>query len=307
MMEFSHIPVLQAEVVEYLNIDPEGIYLDGTAGGGGHSLAIANSLTTGMLYSLDRDGQAVYATQKRLNGCNAKVIKANFRDAETVLARFGITGINGALLDLGVSSYQLDCGERGFSYSLDAELDMRMDEYAIDAKTIVNTFSKQELTRIIYKFGEEKYAGFIATKIVKAREKKEIKTTFQLSEIIISALPPSVRRKEKNPAKKTFQAIRIAANDEFAAIKEGLFEIFNLLLCGGRFCVISFHSLEDRLVKEYFKTLFLGCICPKDLPVCVCNNKPKAKPIVKFISPDENEISINKRARSAKLRVIEKL
>ncbi len=306
-MEFCHTPVLLNEVLDELCIQSDGLYLDGTAGGGGHSFEIASRLREGMLYSFDRDIEAVAAASERLSGLRAVVINKNYRDAAQELRRQGITGIDGALLDLGVSSHQLDSGERGFSYRYDAPLDMRMGLDATSAAELVNNLSKEELSRIIYRYADEKNAGFIASKIVKARETSPIETTKQLADIVISALPPKVRRKEKNPAKKTFQALRIAANDELGALEEGLSEIFSLLKPGGRFCVITFHSIEDRMVKNYFKSLCEGCICPKDLPKCVCNNKPKAIMPIKFLSAGEQELDNNRRAAPAKLRVLEKI
>ncbi len=306
-MQFSHIPVLLNEVIEQLNVKPDGLYLDGTAGGGGHSYEIAKWLTSGTLYSFDRDAEAVKAATDRLTGLPAHVVNANYRDAAKVLKEMGVTQLDGALLDLGVSSHQLDTAIRGFSYRMDAPLDMRMGEDAVTAAELVNTLSKEDLQRILYRYSDEKNAGFIASKIVKYREQQPITTTTQLAEVIVSALPAKVRRKDKNPAKKTFQALRIAANDELGALESGLESIFNALKPGGRFCIITFHSIEDRMVKNYFKSLCEGCICPKDLPKCVCNNKPKARLVVKYISADEAELSLNRRSASAKLRVLEKL
>ncbi len=307
-MEFSHVPVLLNEVLEQLMIKKNGRYLDGTAGGGGHSFAIATRLNDlGMLYSFDRDDEAVAAATDRLKGLNAKVYKANYRDAAEILKCEGIKSIDGALLDLGVSSHQLNTAERGFSYRMEGQLDMRMGDDAVSAAELVNNLSKDELQRILFRYADEKNAGFIATKIVKERENEAITTTTRLAEIVTSALPPKVRRKDKNPAKKTFQALRIAANDELGALESGLESIFSMLNVGGRFCVITFHSIEDRMVKNYFKHLCEGCTCPKDLPQCVCNNKPKARLTVKFILPSEDELAGNRRSASAKLRVIEKL
>ncbi len=306
-MGFKHTPVLLDEVLEYLAIDPNGTYLDGTAGGGGHSHAIAKKLKGGMLYSFDRDKQAIAAAEEKLRDERAVVINSNYRDAADVLRRRGIEGLDGALLDLGVSSYQLDTPDRGFSYRTDSVLDMRMGDDATPASELVNELSKDELVRILYRYADEKYAGFIASKIVKVREVSPILTTKQLADTVISALPPKVRRKDKNPAKKTFQALRIAANDELGALEDGLESIFGLLNKGGRFCVITFHSIEDRIVKSYFKKMCEGCICPKELPKCVCNNEPKAMLPVKFISPSRKEIEENRRATSARLRVLEKL
>ncbi len=306
-MEFSHTPVLLEEVLQYLEVKPSGTYLDGTAGGGGHSRAIAERLSDGMLYSFDRDERAVEAASERLFGMRAIVINRNFRDAAAELRRRGVESLDGALLDLGVSSHQLDNPQRGFSYREDAPLDMRMGLDATSAAELVNNLSKEELSRIFYRYADEKYAGYIAAKIVKVRETTPILTTKQLAEVVTSALPPKVRRKDKNPAKKSFQALRIAANDELGALEEGLAEIFSLLKSGGRFCVISFHSIEDRIVKNYFRSLCEGCICPKELPKCVCNNQPKAFLPIKYLSAGQDELDSNRRAKPAKLRVLEKI
>ncbi len=307
-MNFAHVSVLLNEVVEQLKIKKDGVYLDGTAGGGGHSFAISQKLDgSGMLYAFDRDDEAIEAATNKLKGLNAKVIKANYREAAGILKREGVNSIDGALLDLGVSSHQLNTAQRGFSYRMEGELDMRMGDDAISAAELVNNLSKEELQKILFRYADEKNAGFISAKIVKEREIEPITTTTRLAEVVTSALPPKVRRKDKNPAKKTFQALRIAANDELGALENGLESIFNLLATGGRFCVITFHSIEDRMVKNYFKQLCEGCICPKELPKCVCGNEPKARLVVKFILPSDAELSVNRRAASAKLRVIEKL
>ncbi len=305
--QFKHVSVLLEECLEGLNIRPDGIYLDGTAGGAGHSKEIAKRLTAGgRLYSLDKDADAVEVATQRLAGLPAEVIRGDFKEADRLL--FGKTDhLDGALLDLGVSSYQLDCAERGFSYNKEGLLDMRMSRTGQTAADLVNTLSRQELADILREYGEEPYAAQIARKIAAARDTKPIQTTTELSEIIASALPPSVRRKEKHPARRTFQALRIAVNDELDTLREGLKAIFEMLSPGGRFCVITFHSLEDRIVKQYFAELTRGCTCPPDFPVCVCGNKPKAdlvnkKPIV--ASPQECEQ--NRRSRSAKLRILQK-
>ncbi|MEA5050338.1 MAG: 16S rRNA (cytosine(1402)-N(4))-methyltransferase RsmH [Oscillospiraceae bacterium] len=307
-MSFSHEPVLLAECIEGLAIRPDGVYFDGTAGGGGHSLEIAKRLTTGRLFSTDKDPDAVRAAGERLAAfANAEVIEGDYKDARALLA--GKTDhIDGALLDLGVSSYQLDSAERGFSYAKEGILDMRMSHDGTSAKDLVNTLSWQELADILRMYGEEPYAAPIARKIAAAREQGEIVTTTQLSDIVTSALPPSVRRKEKHPARRTFQALRIAVNDELDTLRAGLADIFGLLSPGGRFCVLTFHSLEDRIVKQYFASLEVACTCPKDFPVCVCGGKAKAKAITKKpVVAGEAECAENHRARSAKLRIIEKL
>ena len=307
-MEFSHVPVLLNECLEGLAIDPAGTYLDGTAGGGGHSSEIARRLTTGRLISLDQDPDAVAAATERLKGLPATVVRANFRDARRALAGLGVTSLNGALLDLGVSSHQLDDGGRGFSYRQDAPLDMRMSQSGPTAADLVNSASREELARILREYGEEPYAWAIAGRIVRQREQKPFATTLELADAIASALPPAVRRKDKNPSRRSFQAIRIAVNGEMDALSEGLDEIFDLLAPGGRFAIITFHSLEDRLVKNRFRQWATACTCPPEYPVCVCGGKAKAKLITrKPIEAAPEELETNRRSRSAKLRVIEKL
>ncbi|HIZ31750.1 MAG TPA: 16S rRNA (cytosine(1402)-N(4))-methyltransferase RsmH [Candidatus Fournierella merdipullorum] len=307
-MEFSHVPVLLNECLEGLAIDPAGTYLDGTAGGGGHSSEIARRLTTGRLISLDQDPDAVAAATERLKGLPATVVRTNFRFARRALADLGVTAINGALLDLGVSSHQLDDGERGFSYRQDAPLDMRMSQSGPTAADLVNSESREELARILREYGEEPYAWAIAGRIVRQREQKPFATTLELADAIASALPPAVRRKDKNPSRRSFQAIRIAVNGEMDALSEGLDEIFDLLAPGGRFAIITFHSLEDRLVKNRFRQWATACTCPPEYPVCVCGGKAKAKLITrKPIEAAPDELENNRRSRSAKLRVIEKL
>lgn len=307
-MEFSHVPVLLNECLEGLAIDPAGTYLDGTAGGGGHSSEIARRLTTGRLISLDQDPDAVAAATERLKGLPATVVRTNFRYARRALADLGVSAINGALLDLGVSSHQLDDGERGFSYRQDAPLDMRMSQSGPTAADLVNSASREELARILREYGEEPYAWAIAGRIVRQREQKHFATTLELADAIASALPPAVRRKDKNPSRRSFQAIRIAVNGEMDALSEGLDEIFDLLAPGGRFAIITFHSLEDRLVKNRFRQWATACTCPPEYPVCVCGGKAKAKLITrKPIEAAPDELELNRRSRSAKLRVIEKL
>ncbi len=305
---FSHLPVLLGECIEGLNIRPDGIYLDGTAGGGGHSYEIAKRLKGGRLYSIDKDPDAVAAASARLAEFpNAEVIRGDFSDARALLAGKA-DHIDGALLDLGVSSHQLDRAERGFSYNKDGALDMRMSQSGETAADLVNRLEADELRDIIRDYGEDPYAWAIANKIVSARAGAPIETTARLAEIVSSALPPSVRRKEKNPSRRTFQALRIAVNDELGALARGLEEIFSLLSVGGRMCVITFHSLEDRAVKRFFAEKAKGCTCPPDFPVCVCGKTPECMLIThKPITANEAECEQNRRSRSAKLRIIEKL
>ncbi len=306
-MEFNHKSVLLQEVIKNLNIKPNGIYVDGTVGGAGHSKEIASKLVTGKLFALDRDPDAVKVSTQRLNGMNAKVIQSNYADMKDVLEIEGIYGVDGILLDLGVSSWQLDNGERGFSYHVDAPLDMRMSQSGDSAADLINTLSVQEITDILRDYGEEKFAYRIACNVVKKREKEPIKTTLQFADIISSSVPAAAKR-DGHPARKSFQALRIAVNNEFEAESNGIKAAFDLLNVGGRLCVITFHSLEDRLVKNLFSKFCQGCICPPDLPVCVCGKKPLGKPVTKKpIIPSEDEILENIRSRSAKLRVIEKL
>ena len=308
MLEFSHVPVLLEQCIEGLAIDPTGIYLDGTAGGAGHSKEIAKRLTTGRLISLDQDPDAIKTATERLQGLPAQVVQVNFRQAKQALAQLGIEQINGALLDLGVSSHQLDDGDRGFSYHMDAPLDMRMSQSGQTAADLVAVLSREELARILRDYGEEPYAWQIAGRIVKEREEKPILTTMQLADLVAAAVPPAERRKNKNPARRTFQALRIAVNSELDALNEGMEGIFDCLAPGGRFCIITFHSLEDRLVKNKFRRWATACTCPPEYPVCVCGGKPKAKLITrKPIEADGNELQQNRRSRSAKLRVLEKL
>ena len=307
-MEFSHQPVLLQECLDGLAIKPDGIYLDGTAGGAGHSGAIARRLTTGRLISLDQDPDAIEVATQRLAGLPATVVQSNFRNAPAVLRQLGIDGLDGALLDLGVSSHQLDDGERGFSYRMDAPLDMRMSQSGPTAADLVNTASREELARILREYGEEPYAWVIAGHIVRLRECQPILTTLQLADTIASALPPAVRRKDKNPSRRSFQALRIAVNGELDALSEGLDGIFEALNPGGRFAIITFHSLEDRLVKNRFRQWATACTCPPELPVCVCGGKAKGRLVNrKPIEAAAQELEENRRSRSAKLRVIEKL
>ena len=307
-MEFRHYSVMLNECIEGLAVKPDGVYADGTAGGAGHSSEIAKRLTTGKLLALDRDPAAVQTATERLQKYPAAVvIQANFSEIQRVCAEQGVDKLNGMMLDLGVSSYQLDAAERGFSYRQNAPLDMRMSQTGMSAKDIVNTYSVSELNRIIRDYGEEKYSYQIAKNIVKAREDKPLETTMELADIIKSSMPAAARR-EKNPCKRTFQAIRIAVNSELESLSEGLQAAFEILAPGGRLVVITFHSLEDRIVKQAFAGWCQGCICPPDFPVCVCHEKPKAKLINKKpILPSEEELAVNSRSQSAKLRILEKL
>lgn len=306
-MEFSHYSVMLEECIAGLAIRPDGIYVDGTAGGAGHSCQIAKRLTDGKLFALDKDPDAVNIAEQRLAPyAQATVIQADFRDLCCTLKERGITGVDGILLDLGVSSYQLDTAERGFSYHQDAPLDMRMSKTGPSAQDLVNTYSTEDLSRIIREFGEEKYAWSIAKNIEKARAKALITTTGQLAEIIRESMPYSARR-EKNPAKKTFQAIRIAVNGELDALSQVLDQAFDFLNPGGRFAIITFHSLEDRMVKQKFADFAKGCTCPPDFPVCICGKKPRGTLVSrKPITPTEKELAENRRSRSAKLRIVEK-
>lgn len=295
------------ECIDGLNIKPDGIYIDGTVGGAGHSIEIAKRLTTGRLIGIDRDPEAVSVATERLKGFNAEVINSNFSVLDSIMKEKNIPKANGILLDLGVSSHQLDDAQRGFSYHSDAVLDMRMSKTGISAKDIVNTYSYESLAKIIFEYGEERFSRQIARAIVNKREEKEINTTLELADIIRSAVPQKARR-DKNPCKKTFQAIRIAVNDELGHISIALDKAFDALCVGGRLCVISFHSLEDRLVKQRFKEFCQGCICPPDFPVCVCGRTPRGALVNKKpIEASAQELEKNKRSKSAKLRIIEKI
>jgi len=306
-MEFVHKSVMLDEAIDLLNINPSGIYVDGTAGGAGHSAAIAKRLTNGKLYALDRDPDAVKVATERLAGLNAEVINTNFRYMRSALAEKGVTSVNGVLLDLGVSSWQLDNRSRGFSYHDDAPLDMRMSQEGTTAADLVNTLSVEELTKIFRDFGEEKFAWKIANAIVAKREFAPIDTTLQLSDIISDCVPAKVKR-NGHPARKCFQALRIAVNEELDLLEDSLLDAFDMLESGGVLAVITFHSLEDRIVKNTFSSLCKGCTCPPDFPVCVCGKTPRGqlatrKPII----PSDEELVANQRSRSAKLRGIIKL
>lgn len=306
-MEFAHIPVLLEQCLDGLDIKPDGIYFDGTCGGAGHSREIAKRLTTGRLIGIDRDPDAVAVASERLGGLPAQVVRGNYSEIKQIADNLGISGADGILLDLGVSSYQLDNAERGFSYHNDAPLDMRMSKEGTSARDIVNEYSKEQLTKILYEYGEEKFAPRIAETIIKRRSEKPVETTTELADIVRDSIPAKFRR-DKNPCKKTFQAIRIAVNCEFDHLDRALDEGFELLKPGGRFCIITFHSLEDRIVKQRFASWCKGCTCPPDFPVCVCGNKPKGKLVCrKPLEASEEELEANPRSRSAKLRIIEKL
>ena len=310
-IEFSHYSVLLSECMNGLNIKPNGIYVDGTAGGAGHSSQIARRLDSGRLIAIDQDETAVAVATERLNALqkNTTVVRSNFCEIAKVCNKLQIEGIDGVLLDLGVSSYQLDTAERGFSYSADAPLDMRMDNRkALNAYTVVNTYSEQELKRILFEYGEERFAPAIASAIVRAREKKSIESTAELSDIVKYAIPNAAREGGHHPAKRSFQAIRIEVNAELDVIEPAIRDAVSLLNKGGRIAIITFHSLEDRIVKQTFASLATGCTCPKEFPICVCGNKPKVKIITKKpILPSKEELEENPRSRSAKLRVAEKI
>ncbi len=307
-MEFCHTSVLFSQCMEGLAIRPEGIYLDGTAGGGGHSLGIARRLTTGRLIALDKDPDAVKAAGERLAGLPAQVVESDYADIPQVLDSLGIDKVDGILLDLGVSSYQLDTPERGFSYMADAPLDMRMTQQGFSARDLVNQWDVSSIARALREFGEEKYALAIAKRIARAREQQPVETTGQLVEIIKSAIPPSARYEGGHPAKRTFQAIRIAVNSELDNLSRCLDTAFGRLAPGGRFAIITFHSLEDRMVKQKFAAYCKGCVCPPDFPVCVCGHTPEGRLVNKKpIEPDEEERQQNSRSHSAKLRILEKL
>ena len=311
MSEFHHVSVLLEECIEGLNIRPDGIYVDGTLGGAGHSSRIAALLTTGRLIGIDRDPVALKAAGERLApfGDRITLVHSNFCEIKAVLENLGIDGVDGILLDLGVSSPQLDDGERGFSYMADAPLDMRMNnEDALTAHTVVNTWSQDELKRILYDYGEERYAPRIAEAICRRRAEKPIDTTLELVDVIRSAMPAAALREKQHPAKRSFQAIRIAVNDELGSVEKVMTDAIPCLKQGGRLAIITFHSLEDRIVKNGMANASKGCTCPPEFPVCVCGKKPQAKLITrKPIVSGEDELERNPRARSAKLRVCEKL
>ena len=308
MSGFKHVSVMLKEAVDGLNVIPGGIYVDGTAGGGGHSFEIASRLHDGRLICLDRDPDAIAAASERLKAFDfVTIVKSRFSQLDTVLDNLGIDKIDGLLLDLGVSSHQFDESERGFSYNYDAPLDMRMSQEGLGAKDIVNSYSEQALMRIFREYSDEKFSSKIAREIVARRQNAPIETTFQLANLISDCYPAKFKR-NGNPARKVFQALRIAVNGELDEESAVLQSGFERLKCGGRMSVITFHSTEDRLVKQCFAGFCEGCTCPPDFPVCVCGKKPRARLVNrKPITANENELEANHRSRSAKLRVIEKL
>ncbi len=308
-VSFSHQPVLFTETIDSLDIRPDGFYIDGTAGGGGHSEAILKRLTTGHLLSIDQDPDAIAACTARLSKYPGSLIRrGNFSQMKELASDCGFTQADGILMDIGVSSHQLDTPERGFSYHTDAPLDMRMSQEGPTAADLVNTLSWQQIAEIISRYGEDKSAARIAKAIVAARETAPIETTLQLADIIREAVPAAVRREPGHPARKTFQALRIAVNGELDRLSEGLDAAFSMLRPGGRLAIITFHSLEDRMVKRRMNDWCTGCTCPPDFPVCVCGKKPRAQLVYKKgLAPSPEELEENPRARSARLRVCIKL
>ena len=310
-MEFHHVSVLLEESVDGLKISPDGIYVDGTMGGGGHSSEILKRLNSGKLIGFDRDETAINVCRERLSACseNIEFVNRNFFEIKDVLKELGIEKINGAILDLGVSSHQLDTAERGFSYQHDAPLDMRMNvRDSLTAKDVVNTYSEDKIADIIFRYGEDRWAKRIAEFIVQEREKKEIKTTGQLVEIIKKAVPKGARQDGPHPAKRTFQAIRIEVNGELLGLQKAVRDFIDVLSPGGRLSIITFHSLEDRIVKTVYQEAAKGCTCPPELPVCICGKKPQGKVVTKkAISASDKELEDNPRARSAHLRIFEKI
>ena len=307
MSEFKHIPVLFNETIDALNVRPDGTYVDCTAGGGGHCAAIAEKLTTGRIIAIDQDPEAIENLNERFkDNSRVTVIHDNFVNIEAILRKLDINGVDGIMADLGVSSHQLDTDERGFSFHKDAPLDMRMSMEGMSAAELVNTASQQELQRIIYTYGEEKFAPSIARNIVKAREIKPIETTFELVDIIKNSMPMKAKR-DSHPARKTFQALRIEVNGELEKLDKALDSMFEVLNPSGRIAIITFHSLEDRMVKKKFNKFCEGCVCPPEFPVCVCGRKPRGKLPFKSKAPTENEVGENFRSHSARLRAIEKI
>ncbi len=307
-MEFNHISVLLNETVDALNVHNGGLYVDCTAGGGGHSNEVLSRMDEGRLVAIDQDPDAIKTLKNRFDGENRiSIVHDNYENLDSVLTSLGYDGAcaDGVMADLGVSSYQLDNGDRGFSYHKDAPLDMRMSGTGVSAGDLINQLSQQELQRILFTFGDEKFAPAISRNIVKEREKNPIKTTLQLSNIVSSSVPAAARR-DGHPARKTFQALRIEVNGEIEKLENTLDVMFDRLKVGGRLAIITFHSLEDRTVKTHFKKYCEGCICPPDFPVCVCGRKPRGKAL-KPVLPSKEEIENNPRSRSAKLRVIEKI
>lgn len=308
-MDFKHIPVLFNESIDALDIKPDGLYADCTAGGGGHSNAILDRLSeNGRLVAVDRDPEAIATLTERFEGReNVSIVNDNFFNIKTILSRFTDEGVDGILADLGVSSHQLDDAVRGFSFHADAPLDMRMSMQGMSAADAVNSLSQRELQDIIYRYGEDKFAPRIAAGIVRAREEKPIETTLELAEIIKSSIPAAARREGGHPARRTFQALRIYVNGELDGLDGAISDMFDSLKVGGRLAIITFHSLEDRAVKQTFASLCEGCICPPEFPVCVCGRKSRGRLPQKALAPSREELERNPRSRSARLRVIEKI
>lgn len=308
-MDFKHIPVLFNESIDALDIKPDGLYADCTAGGGGHSNAILDRLSeNGRLVAVDRDPEAIATLTERFEGReNVSIVNDNFFNIKTILSRFTDEGADGILADLGVSSHQLDDAARGFSFHADAPLDMRMSMQGMSAADAVNSLSQRELQDIIYRYGEDKFAPRIAAGIVRAREEKPIETTLELAEIIKSSIPAAARREGGHPARRTFQALRIYVNGELDGLDGAINDMFDSLKVGGRLAIITFHSLEDRAVKQTFASLCEGCICPPEFPVCVCGRKSRGRLPQKALAPGREELERNPRSRSARLRVIEKI
>lgn len=308
-MDFKHIPVLFNESIDALDIKPDGLYVDCTAGGGGHSNAILDRLSeNGRLIAVDRDPEAIATLTERFEGReNVSIVNDNFFNIKTILSRFTDEGADGILADLGVSSRQLDDAARGFSFHADAPLDMRMSMQGMSAADAVNSLSQRELQDIIYRYGEDKFAPRIAAGIVRAREEKPIETTLELAEIIKSSIPAAARREGGHPARRTFQALRIYVNGELDGLDGAISDMFDSLKVGGRLAIITFHSLEDRAVKQTFASLCEGCICPPEFPVCVCGRKSRGRLPQKALAPGREELERNPRSRSARLRVIEKI
>lgn len=308
-MDFKHIPVLFNESIDALDIKPDGLYADCTAGGGGHSNAILDRLSeNGRLIAVDRDPEAIATLTERFEGReNVSIVNDNFFNIKTILSRFTDEGADGILADLGVSSHQLDDAARGFSFHADAPLDMRMSMQGVSAADAVNSLSQRELQDIIYRYGEDKFAPRIAAGIVRAREEKPIETTLELAEIIKSSIPAAARREGGHPARRTFQALRIYVNGELDGLDGAISDMFDSLKVGGRLAIITFHSLEDRAVKQTFASLCEGCICPPEFPVCVCGRKSRGRLPQKALAPSREELERNPRSRSARLRVIEKI
>lgn len=308
-MDFKHIPVLFNESIDALNIKPDGLYADCTAGGGGHSNAILDRLSeNGRLIAVDRDPEAIATLAERFEGReNVSIVNDNFFNIKTILSRFTDEGADGILADLGVSSHQLDDATRGFSFHADAPLDMRMSMQGMSAADAVNSLSQRELQDIIYRYGEDKFAPRIAAGIVRTREEKPIETTLELAEIIKNSIPAAARREGGHPARRTFQALRIYVNGELDGLDGAISDMFDSLKVGGRLAIITFHSLEDRAVKQTFASLCEGCICPPEFPVCVCGRKSRGRLPQKALAPSREELERNPRSRSARLRVIEKI